>query len=142
MTGRYLLAVDAGTGSCRALLFTVGLVDDFRHIKPYQKLIGQIIGAAIMALSLVAIMALFWDTVRGNAFQSAEMIRAWHASGTQSFSRYLWGDNLGGVLAMTIVSLIFGGLLGTLGGALGASLRGGRMGAGLTVAASAEGSGR
>jgi len=30
------------------LLFTVGLVDDFRHIKPYQKLIGQIIGAAII----------------------------------------------------------------------------------------------
>src|SRR3954469_624673 len=30
------------------LLFTVGLVDDFLHIKPYQKLIGQIIGAAII----------------------------------------------------------------------------------------------
>jgi UDP-GlcNAc:undecaprenyl-phosphate GlcNAc-1-phosphate transferase len=30
------------------LLFAVGLVDDFLHIKPYQKLIGQIIGAAIV----------------------------------------------------------------------------------------------
>lgn len=30
------------------LLFAVGLVDDFLHIKPYQKLIGQIIGAAII----------------------------------------------------------------------------------------------
>src|SRR4051794_14108460 len=30
------------------LLFTVGLVDNFLHIKPYQKLIGQIIGAAII----------------------------------------------------------------------------------------------
>jgi UDP-GlcNAc:undecaprenyl-phosphate GlcNAc-1-phosphate transferase len=30
------------------LLFTVGLIDDFLHVKPYQKLIGQIIGAAII----------------------------------------------------------------------------------------------
>jgi UDP-GlcNAc:undecaprenyl-phosphate/decaprenyl-phosphate GlcNAc-1-phosphate transferase len=30
------------------LLFLVGLSDDFLHIKPYQKLIGQIIGAAIV----------------------------------------------------------------------------------------------
>src|SRR6266576_3446692 len=30
------------------LLFAVGLVDDFLHIKPYQKLIGQIIGAAVV----------------------------------------------------------------------------------------------
>src|ERR1700749_1359200 len=28
-----------------AALFTVGLVDDFLHIKPYQKLIGQVLGA-------------------------------------------------------------------------------------------------
>jgi UDP-GlcNAc:undecaprenyl-phosphate GlcNAc-1-phosphate transferase len=34
-----------GAGS---LLFLVGLVDDFLHIKPYQKLVGQIIGAAII----------------------------------------------------------------------------------------------
>src|SRR5260221_4011459 len=31
-----------------ALLFGVGLIDDFLHVKPYQKLIGQIIGAAIV----------------------------------------------------------------------------------------------
>jgi len=30
------------------LLFSVGLIDDFLHIKPYQKLIGQVIGAAIV----------------------------------------------------------------------------------------------
>lgn len=30
------------------LLFAVGLVDDFLHIKPYQKLIGQIMGAVIV----------------------------------------------------------------------------------------------
>ncbi|HEX8637178.1 MAG TPA: MraY family glycosyltransferase, partial [Pyrinomonadaceae bacterium] len=31
-----------------ALLFFVGLVDDFLNIKPYQKLIGQLIGAAVI----------------------------------------------------------------------------------------------
>jgi UDP-GlcNAc:undecaprenyl-phosphate GlcNAc-1-phosphate transferase len=29
-------------------LFLVGLVDDILHIKPYQKLIGQILGAAFV----------------------------------------------------------------------------------------------
>jgi len=101
-------------------------------------LLAAAIGAAMMVLSLVVIMILFWGTVRADAFQSAEMIRAWHASGDQSFDRYLWGDNLGGALAMTIVSLIHGGLLGTLGGALGVSLPRNGNGAGLTVATSAE----
>ena len=31
-----------------AFLFTVGLIDDFLNIKPYQKLIGQLFGAAII----------------------------------------------------------------------------------------------
>lgn len=31
-----------------AALFLVGLIDDFLHIKPYQKLIGQLMGAAIV----------------------------------------------------------------------------------------------
>nr|MDQ3282513.1 hypothetical protein [Acidobacteriota bacterium] len=35
-------------------LFTVGLIDDFRHLKPYQKLIGQLLGAsAVVYLGLV-----------------------------------------------------------------------------------------
>src|SRR5256714_5767828 len=37
--------VVAGAAS---FLFLVGLIDDWLHIKPYQKLIGQIIGAAIV----------------------------------------------------------------------------------------------
>src|SRR5438105_12691334 len=37
--------VVAGAAS---FLFLVGLVDDWLHIKPYQKLIGQVIGAAIV----------------------------------------------------------------------------------------------
>ena len=31
-----------------AFLFLVGLVDDLLHIKPYQKLIGQLMGAAVI----------------------------------------------------------------------------------------------
>lgn len=31
-----------------AFLFFVGLVDDFLHIKPYQKLIGQVLGASLV----------------------------------------------------------------------------------------------
>lgn len=31
-----------------AFLFAVGLIDDWLHIKPYQKLIGQLIGASIV----------------------------------------------------------------------------------------------
>jgi UDP-GlcNAc:undecaprenyl-phosphate GlcNAc-1-phosphate transferase len=39
-----LLIILAGS----TFLFLVGLVDDVLHIKPYQKLIGQVIGAAIV----------------------------------------------------------------------------------------------
>ena len=31
-----------------SILFIVGLVDDLLHIKPYQKLIGQMIGASLI----------------------------------------------------------------------------------------------
>jgi UDP-GlcNAc:undecaprenyl-phosphate/decaprenyl-phosphate GlcNAc-1-phosphate transferase len=34
--------------SASAFLFAVGLVDDLLHIKPYQKLIGQVMGAAVV----------------------------------------------------------------------------------------------
>ena len=40
---RFLVILGASS-----FLFLVGLVDDIRHIKPYQKLIGQLIGVAIV----------------------------------------------------------------------------------------------
>jgi UDP-GlcNAc:undecaprenyl-phosphate GlcNAc-1-phosphate transferase len=54
-----------------SFLFLVGLVDDLLHIKPYQKLIGQIIGAAIVvnyglvlpwtrSLSANMVITIFW----------------------------------------------------------------------------------
>src|SRR5438552_2845107 len=42
-TGQEWVVVGAAS-----FLFLVGLVDDWLHIKPYQKLIGQVIGAAIV----------------------------------------------------------------------------------------------
>jgi UDP-GlcNAc:undecaprenyl-phosphate GlcNAc-1-phosphate transferase len=42
-TGQTWVVVGAAS-----FLFLVGLVDDWLHVKPYQKLIGQIIGAAIV----------------------------------------------------------------------------------------------
>ena len=38
-----------------AFLFVVGLIDDLFHIKPYQKLIGQFIGVAIIIVSGLAL---------------------------------------------------------------------------------------
>ena len=57
--------------SASAALFFVGLIDDFFHIKPYQKLIGQLLGAAaVLAFGLVlpwtpyftvnVLITLFW----------------------------------------------------------------------------------
>jgi UDP-GlcNAc:undecaprenyl-phosphate/decaprenyl-phosphate GlcNAc-1-phosphate transferase len=52
----YLLFVPATAQSltimgASALLFVVGLIDDLVSIRPYQKLIGQLIGAGILILS-------------------------------------------------------------------------------------------
>jgi UDP-GlcNAc:undecaprenyl-phosphate GlcNAc-1-phosphate transferase len=54
-----------------SFLFFVGLVDDWLHVKPYQKLIGQVIGAAIVvnyglvlpwtrALPINMVITIFW----------------------------------------------------------------------------------
>jgi len=54
-----------------SFLFLVGLIDDWLHIKPYQKLIGQVIGAAIVvnyglvlpwtrSLSANMVITIFW----------------------------------------------------------------------------------
>src|SRR5687767_11141688 len=62
-SGRILLA--------STFLFTVGLVDDILHTKPYQKLIGQVMGAAYVIYygltlpwtgysSLNIVLTIFW----------------------------------------------------------------------------------
>ena len=54
-----------------SFLFFVGLIDDWLHVKPYQKLIGQVIGAAIVvnyglvlpwtrALPINMLLTIFW----------------------------------------------------------------------------------
>ena len=87
----------------------------------FAGLLASAISATIAVVSLIAVMLLFWDTVRANAFQDPNMIGDWHRSGDQTFGQFLWDDNLGAAFFMTLFSLIFGGLLGTLGGALGAT---------------------
>jgi UDP-GlcNAc:undecaprenyl-phosphate/decaprenyl-phosphate GlcNAc-1-phosphate transferase len=49
----YLLFLPKNEGNLTVVLassylFAVGLIDDFLHIKPYQKLIGQVMGAALV----------------------------------------------------------------------------------------------
>ena len=57
--------------SAASFLFLVGLVDDWLHVKPYQKLIGQVIGAAIVvnyglvlpwtrSLPINMVITIFW----------------------------------------------------------------------------------
>lgn len=46
LTGKSLVVFGAG-----AFLFSVGLIDDILNIRPYQKLIGQLIGAGALVLS-------------------------------------------------------------------------------------------
>jgi hypothetical protein len=65
-------------------------------------------------------MLLFWGTVRANALQDPFTVSDWRHSGDASFGRFLWRDTLSGAGIMALVSLLFGALLGTFGGALGA----------------------
>ncbi len=102
-------------------------------------IVASVFGSILLVLSLVIVMVVFWGAVRENALQSAEMIRAWHASGDTTFGHYLWLDNLGGALAATLVSLIFGVLLGTLGGALGSALHRQGNDVGRTIPMAGEG---
>lgn len=46
-----------------SLLFAVGLIDDLLSIRPYQKLIGQLIGAGILVLSGLTIPLTGYDVV-------------------------------------------------------------------------------
>lgn len=62
-----------------AFLFTIGLIDDFRNLKPHTKLIGQILSAAFItflgfrlhwftSLTLDTMATLFWIVGLSNAF--------------------------------------------------------------------------
>jgi len=104
----------------------------------FAGLLASVISSAIAVVSLAIIMLLFWGTIRYNAFQDPGMIGDWRRSGDQTFDQFLWDDNLGGAFFMTLFSLIFGGLLGTLGGALGASPPRKGDGAGAVIVQSGE----
>ena len=76
-------------------LFVVGLVDDFLHIKPYQKLIGQVLGAAFVVYygltlpwtsSILVNMALaiFWSTEMPPASPAGSQHPPWVVPGKRS----------------------------------------------------------
>jgi len=78
--GKYILL------AC-AFLFLVGLIDDLIHIKPYQKLIGQILGSAYVvyyglslpwtgSVLLNMALAIFWLIGITNAINLLEQARA------------------------------------------------------------------
>jgi UDP-GlcNAc:undecaprenyl-phosphate GlcNAc-1-phosphate transferase len=74
------------------LLFAVGLIDDFLHIKPYQKLIGQVIGAAII---LNAGLVLPWT---GSATLNMFVTLLWLIGITNAINML---DNMDGLAAGT-----------------------------------------
>jgi len=133
------------------ILFTIGLPVAFgltgfvsgrksHAIKDgaFAGLLTSVVSSTFAVVSLIVVMLLFWDTVRANAFQDPGMIGDWRRSGDQTFDQFLWGDNLGGAFFMTLFSLVFGALLGILGGALGASPPKNGTGTGFTIAPSGE----
>jgi UDP-GlcNAc:undecaprenyl-phosphate/decaprenyl-phosphate GlcNAc-1-phosphate transferase len=74
------------------LLFAIGLIDDFLHIKPYQKLIGQVIGAAII---LNAGLVLPWT---GSATLNMFVTLLWLIGITNAINML---DNMDGLAAGT-----------------------------------------
>jgi hypothetical protein len=61
----------------------------------FAGVLAATIDSLLFAASLVITMALFWSTVRYNAFQDPAMISDWQHSGARTFDQFLWGDNLG-----------------------------------------------
>jgi hypothetical protein len=79
-----------------------------------------VMSSAIMIGSLMLIMFVFWNTVRYNALQDPNMIGDFHHRNHETFDQFLWEDNLGGATFSTLLSLFYGGILGTIGGLFGA----------------------
>jgi UDP-GlcNAc:undecaprenyl-phosphate GlcNAc-1-phosphate transferase len=106
-----------------SVVFAVGLVDDLRRIRPYQKLIGQIVAAAIVVLAGLRVTCTGWQ------FADALITAFWLVGITNAVNLI---DNMDGlaagvaVIAALFLAIVFlneeryaeVGWLGALGGAL------------------------
>ena len=113
--------------SAGAVLFVVGLVDDLLHIKPYQKLIGQLLGAAIIVSSGLTLhwtnfeiinigLTLFWLIGIANAINLLDNMDGLAAgiAAIAALSLALGFASGGEVTQLAIVSAFTGALAGFL----------------------------
>ena len=110
-----------------AFLFLVGLVDDYLNIKPYQKLIGQLFGAAIIVgfglkvpmtgLELVDVgITVFWLVGISNAVNLLDNMDGLAAGiAVIASSALAFGFAANGQYAeLTLISIFIGSLIGFL----------------------------
>jgi UDP-GlcNAc:undecaprenyl-phosphate/decaprenyl-phosphate GlcNAc-1-phosphate transferase len=110
-----------------ALLFLLGLVDDLLRIKPYQKLIGQMIGAAVLiagglslswtpSLLVNMLLTLFWligITNAVNLLDNMDGLAAGIAAIAAGFLTFCFLDN-GQPVEAALVGMLAAALLGFL----------------------------
>ena len=110
-----------------AFLFLVGLIDDVLHIKPYQKLIGQLIGAAIVVGSGLTLhwtsfeivnigLTVFWLIGIANAINLLDNMDGLAAgiAAIAAFSLALGFASTGQTTELALVSAFTGALVGFL----------------------------
>ncbi len=110
-----------------SVLFLVGLIDDILHIKPYQKLIGQLIGAAlVIAFGLVLpwtdsqllniIITAFWLIGITNAINLLDNMDGLAAgiSAIAAFSLAIGLGTTGQPIELVLLAAFIGALLGFL----------------------------
>ncbi len=131
-TATYLLFVPSTNESLvvmggAAFLFLVGLVDDIYSIRPYQKLIGQLIGAGIIVLSGLKLpltgyeivdiwLTVFWIIGITNAINLLDNMDGLAAgvSAIAAFSLALNFTSNGLTNELLLTSVLIGSLLGFL----------------------------
>ncbi len=122
MTREILIVLGAST-----LMFLIGLIDDIFNIKPYQKLFGQLIGAAVIVgsglqlhwteiESVNIVITLFWLIGITNAVNLLDnmdgLATGIAAIAAASLGAVLYGSGQTGVLPL--VAIFTGALLGFL----------------------------
>jgi hypothetical protein len=93
----------------------------------YAGIVTAVISSALMLGCLLIVMALFWRTVRAHALHDADLMQDFQHSHARTFDQFLWGDTLGGASVLAVYALLYGSLVGTVGGLLGSWSRSGPL---------------